>query len=87
MTHGHVFIQAPRGNLEGLKVSWRARKPSLKLQSVQNNNKNTGSALIMFNLIFKLHFATSSTGGPSSIKYTLGDYNHNNMLQDAPATF
>ena len=104
------------GSQKVLKVSWKARKPSLKLQKCthqlklvikvsRNNNKNaqprppgafpkpgksargtrlknTGSALIMFNLIFKLYFATSSTGGPSSIQYTIGDYNNNNMLQD-----
>ena len=81
------------GRQRVLKVSWKVRNPSLKLPNVhsslnqwikvsRNNNKNTGSALIMFDLILKLHFATSSTGGPSSIQYIIGDYKHNNMLQD-----
>ena len=48
----------------------------------RNNNKNTGSNLIMFDLILKLHFATPNTGSPSSIQDTMGDYKHNNMLQD-----
>ena len=81
------------GSQKVRKVSWKARNPSLKLQkcthqlklvdqSFSNNNKNTGSNLIMFDLILKLHFATSSTGSPSSIWDTMGDYKHNNMLQD-----
>ena len=93
VTHRARFHPSLPGRQRVLKVSWKARKPSLKFQkcthqlklvdqSFSNNNKNTGSDLIMFDLILKLHFATSSTGSPSLIQDTMGDYKHNNMLQD-----